>query len=269
MLIIDEARGCFYQKCFDPDCRAARARSNEIPLPAPLICSLSRPAPAGPGQLWSWPDPHLQEASARAECGAHRSEASAECEMEDEWSDEVLAGIDEILRQRGMAVEDGEEFSDDVLASIDDFLQGRELQNPVEQEAAASCDVQDAMDCEEWDDELLDGIDDMLRRRHSAELEAGEEGACVSGSPESGSCMAAPGSASIAATTAPAPAAILSDDESFDDACIRALEEVERGVVACLSKTQCVPARCEGEDTRREQTSGGVASGRLGCLDKW
>jgi hypothetical protein len=221
MLIIDEARGCFYQKCFDPDCRAARARSNEIPLPAPLLRSLSQPAPALP------PAPHLEEASAPAGCGADRG-ASPEWEVEDEWSDEVLAGIDEVLRQRGLAVEDDAVFSDDVLASIDNFLQGRELGG--EQGAAASCDVQAAMECEEWDDELLDGIDEMLRRRDSAVREAGEGRACVSRSPQSGSFMAAPGGAGIAATPVPAPAAIASDDESFDEACIRALEEVERGL---------------------------------------
>lgn len=37
MLIVDTSRGVFYQKCYDPDCRAASKRSQDYPLPPHII----------------------------------------------------------------------------------------------------------------------------------------------------------------------------------------------------------------------------------------
>ena len=223
ILIVDSGKGCFYQKCFDPDCRAARATSNEFPLPARLVCSLS-------------------QAAAHAACD-HRSVRSASVEshamtpavghVEEEWSDEILAGIDEILRQKGLAENEADaEWSDDLLASIDDFLQLRGLAegHKCERVAMPNSIDETCEACEVWDDELLDSIDEMIRCRQCSSLLA-QEGSVST--PQSHQDVVGVSTQSSTVTIAHAePASVSSfSDMDFDDACIRAAEEAEREFV--------------------------------------
>lgn len=48
MLVVDAARGVFYQKCFDEDCRARGGRSEALPLP-PHLAALVTGAGGGGG----------------------------------------------------------------------------------------------------------------------------------------------------------------------------------------------------------------------------
>ncbi len=83
MLIVDSGRGCFYQRCFDADCRAARFSSNEFPLPAALIRAvLAAAAPSGTSAL--------DDASSSSDLSMR--------DTDEEWSQETLASIDEFLQ---------------------------------------------------------------------------------------------------------------------------------------------------------------------------
>ena len=261
MLIVDSGRGCFYQKCFDPDCRAARACSNEFPLPPALLCTAQRYDASTHN-----PVPHAPVASPLIGGGF------AEGEEDEEWSQEMLDSIDEFLRQKGLAVcEEEEEWSEDMLAGIDKFLRLREDGLQVGQDDEGSVgrmngeESEKQVEEEEWDDELLSGIDDFLRSRG---LEMGhpdgDEPALAAGSSNltdinATSLLAAgeeknlPGSstadnghrdavltvapACTAAHTAPTdPISAISsvshacdeiDEDDFDDECFQAIKEAE------------------------------------------
>ena len=165
MLIVDSGRGCFYQRCFDADCRAARFSSNEFPLPAALIRAvLEAAAPSGTSAL---DDASSSDLSIR--------------DTDEEWSQETLASIDEFLQQRGLVTMEQEQWDDQLLAVIDQFLTDRASNMPdavdkdesnvkeddQEEEGREQMEREEE-EQEEWDEAILTGIDDFLRERDVA-----------------------------------------------------------------------------------------------------
>ena len=201
-LHVDTVKGCFYQRCFDPDCRAARARSNEFPLPDRLLEALRQPA-----------SPSLTTAGQMAV-------SAVEKEEDDEWNEEVLASIDDFLRQRGLQVEE-EVWSEDVMTSIHSMLQcRRSAPDPSDQASAekgtnlVSGSEQQVWgaDSDEWSDELLASIDASLSARDAGGSES--EGR-------------------------PSGVVVETDDSSFDEECIRACEAAEREFNSSRAMAPC------------------------------
>lgn len=231
LLIVDIGKGCFYQKCFDPDCRSRR--SNEFPLPAALVCSLSQVASCAP-----------VDGSVPATPVGSQASTQVAWDKEDEWSEEILEGIDELLRQNDLAGKEGEkkeeeeeEWSDDVLASIDDFLRRRGLDGRPTCERFATNNNGDTSvtGCEVWEDEVLDGIDEMVRCHRRSSLQTAEEGStptpqsCLDMLENSGQSGIGPDAGE------PCSPSQISDVE-FDDACVQAVEEAERQVFVAMSR---------------------------------
>ena len=200
MLIVDSRRGCFYQKCFDPDCRAARARSNEFPLPCNLI-QMSQ-LPDGPPYRGSASENASDSIPLLPPSCCQISQASslsmeATSDEDEEWSQDILASVDQFLRERGLAVQEDEEWNDAVLADIDDFLRKRQASG------------------------------------HQAEGGDGAVAGCEGGVSQGDGAVASQCSTSEKGRFGEADRPCMSDEEesadngSFDLDCIRALEEAE------------------------------------------
>jgi hypothetical protein len=144
------------------------------------------------------------------------------------WGEDMLPSIDAFLQQRGLVLgEDEAEWNDEMLASIDEFLRQRDAQGR-EGAAAKIAERPPAIgemsqdEEEQWDEEFFAGIDDIVRQRESMSQDRGNSRA---------------GAAARAEVTMGAGADVVpglpagaeeTHDASFDDECIRALEQAEQ-----------------------------------------
>ena len=153
------------------------------------------------------------------------------------WGEDMLPSLDAFLQQRGLVLrEDEDEWSEEVLASIDEFLRQRDVQlgrdgaagaGDVEGPADIGTTQQDEDEDQEWDDELLAGIDEVLRQREAMSQGVGESGAkAAEAAAEAAEPHLATGADAVPGVAA--RGADETDDASFDDDCIRALEQAEQ-----------------------------------------